>query len=296
MGISQKLDAILVKCGYPNAPLTVDHSLRNNGTLIGAAYLVSLLCFTIGSILPLVLLFGGLYCLVAVHPSAAAFVISALVDYDGLLTAQATVAISVICFLTGFGAQVAYLMRATGNTNFNLLANYVKLKFSSVAGENTQSKLKNLALQVSVAMAAWLAIVSLVGLFIKPGEQPTATLFLQTSGWSAAAMFLLGAVLAPIFEEIVFRGFLYQELRSKFRTGQEQSLAANNRADILAMCVSSAIFSLSHLQFELGILIMLFLTGCFLCEIYRRSGSLWAGILFHALNNLIAFIGLISIQ
>jgi membrane protease YdiL (CAAX protease family) len=63
---------------------------------------------------------------------------------------------------------------------------------------------------------------------------------------------------------------------------------SETRADVTAILVSGAIFSLEHLQFQPATLLMLMLMGCFLAELYRRTGTLWCGILLHAINNGIA--------
>jgi len=82
--------------------------------------------------------------------------------------------------------------------------------------------------------------------------------------------FLVGAVLAPIVEEIFFRGFLFQGFRQKYGW-------------VNAMLLSSAIFAAAHL--DLVSLIPTFLLGSMLAYVYHRSNSVWPGIILHFLVN-----------
>ncbi len=82
--------------------------------------------------------------------------------------------------------------------------------------------------------------------------------------------FTVAVVFAPLVEEMFFRGFLFQGLRSRYGW-------------INAMLVSSAIFALGHL--DLASLIPTFILGNVLAYVYHRSNSVWPGILLHFLNN-----------
>lgn len=82
--------------------------------------------------------------------------------------------------------------------------------------------------------------------------------------------FVVGAVIAPVVEEIFFRGFLFQGFRQKYGW-------------LAAILLSSAIFGAAHL--DPVSLIPTFILGCVLAYVYHRSNSLWPGIIFHALIN-----------
>ncbi len=82
--------------------------------------------------------------------------------------------------------------------------------------------------------------------------------------------FITGAVIAPIVEEIFFRGFLFQGFRQKYGW-------------MPAIFLSSAIFGAAHL--DPVSLIPTFVLGCVLAYVYHRSNSVWPGILFHAAIN-----------
>lgn len=82
--------------------------------------------------------------------------------------------------------------------------------------------------------------------------------------------FFVGAIVAPLVEEIFFRGFLFQGFRQKYGW-------------FPALLLSSAIFSLAHL--DPVSLIPTFVLGCVLAYVYHRSNSVWPGIIFHAAIN-----------
>ncbi len=87
-----------------------------------------------------------------------------------------------------------------------------------------------------------------------------------------AAVALL--VVAPITEEIVFRGFIFRGFRNKF-------------GFIGAAFISSIIFGIAHGQ--INVAIDTFALGLFLCYVYEKTGSLWVSVALHALKNGIAF-------
>jgi membrane protease YdiL (CAAX protease family) len=105
----------------------------------------------------------------------------------------------------------------------------------------------------------------------------------QTQGDSIAELYetlgapvpilLAGVVLAPLAEEIFFRGFLFPGLRQRYGW-------------IKAMLLSSAIFAAFHLQPVA--LIPTFILGCVLAYAYQRSNSIWPGIILHLLTNGLA--------
>lgn len=90
-----------------------------------------------------------------------------------------------------------------------------------------------------------------------------------------AALAFTGVVIAPIAEEILFRGFLYTTLR-------------RYAPPLGAILLSAVVFSLVH-GFAYGFL-QLFVIGFLLAYLYERTGSLVASIAAHAANNLYSFL------
>ena len=80
----------------------------------------------------------------------------------------------------------------------------------------------------------------------------------------------VGAILAPLVEEIFFRGFLFQGFRARYGWGR-------------ALLLSSLIFGIAHL--DPVALFPTFLLGCLLAYLYQRSNSIWPGVIFHTMIN-----------
>jgi membrane protease YdiL (CAAX protease family) len=89
-------------------------------------------------------------------------------------------------------------------------------------------------------------------------------------------------IFPPIGEEILVRGYLYSGLKSSMRF-------------IPAMLITSLIFGLAHLQLGSGTAVLwaagidTFVLSIVLVYLRQNTGALYAGMLIHALNNLIAF-------
>lgn len=81
-------------------------------------------------------------------------------------------------------------------------------------------------------------------------------------------------IVAPIAEEIIFRGFLYGKLRS--------------RLNILpAMLIVSLAFGAMHGQWNVGVNV--FALSLVLCTLREITGTTYSGILLHMLKNGLAF-------
>lgn len=88
---------------------------------------------------------------------------------------------------------------------------------------------------------------------------------------------------APVVEEIFFRGFFYRALRSRLGV-------------LAAALLDGLVFGVIHFNFEGadGLLLLppLALLGVIYCLVYERTGSLFAVIGMHALNNTLAYAAL----
>lgn len=87
--------------------------------------------------------------------------------------------------------------------------------------------------------------------------------------------FVTLVVIAPIVEEIFFRGYLYSRLKKYLPTW-------------MAIIIVSALFGVAHGQINVGI--MTFVMSIFLCLLRDLTGSLWPAITMHMIRNGIAFI------
>lgn len=127
------------------------------------------------------------------------------------------------------------------------------------------------------------------------GKQPL--LFMDELYASAQPLWLLifaMVVIAPIYEELMFRGVLWSAIREHFdgRSGIQSGSAATagevTRGAVIASITTSVIFAVIHLQYgwyEIGTLVLLALLFCYA---RIKTGSLWLPILLHIVNNGVA--------
>jgi membrane protease YdiL (CAAX protease family) len=114
-----------------------------------------------------------------------------------------------------------------------------------------------------------LVIVTFVGEF----ENPQVAALTDPSGFSwvnFGLVFFVGAILAPIVEELVFRGLLYQWLRER------AGVAA-------AVLLSAALFAVVH--FIPLLIPALFAVGVILALVFEWTKSLWITITLHFFQN-----------
>lgn len=88
------------------------------------------------------------------------------------------------------------------------------------------------------------------------------------------AAFLALVVLAPIAEEVLFRGYLYGKLRTY--TGV-----------IVASLLTSVLFGAVHMQWNVAI--DTFVLSVVMCGLREATGSIWAGTMVHIIKNGLAF-------
>lgn len=89
-----------------------------------------------------------------------------------------------------------------------------------------------------------------------------------------ALAFLTLVVIAPIAEEILFRGYLFGKLRQYVSLGW-------------AILITSVLFGLVHMAWNVGI--DTFALSVVMCLLVYWSGSIWPAVLLHITKNFIAF-------
>lgn len=101
--------------------------------------------------------------------------------------------------------------------------------------------------------------------------QPAVKALQQETRWSVLSLLTLSSVVvAPVCEEIVFRGFLYGVMK-KYAGG------------VVAAVVSSLVFAAAH--GSVAVVLPLFVFGLLLVIAYERTGSIWSSVLAHACFN-----------
>ena len=86
--------------------------------------------------------------------------------------------------------------------------------------------------------------------------------------------FLALVVIAPIVEEVIFRGWLYGKLRAKYRL-------------IPCVLLVSLLFGVLHTQWNVGVNV--FAMSIVLCIEREITGTVYSGILLHMIKNGLAF-------
>lgn len=108
---------------------------------------------------------------------------------------------------------------------------------------------------------------------LKPHDVEMTRAFVQAE---LVRVLLVMGILAPLIEELVFRGLLYRAWEAQWGC-------------FPAMLASSALFAAYHTNF-----VPAFVGGLIYVCLYRRSGSIWAPILVHAAFNILLWYPLLG--
>lgn len=127
-----------------------------------------------------------------------------------------------------------------------------------------------------IGMIALMAVNGLLTLALGSFENPQADSITGGRALSPAELaagLLLIAGLAPLVEELFFRGMVYPLIRARMGA-------------LPAIGLSALLFALVH--FVPLLLPSLFLVGVLLAYLRERSGSIWPSVLYHILQNSLA--------
>ena len=89
--------------------------------------------------------------------------------------------------------------------------------------------------------------------------------------------FICLVIIAPVCEEIVFRGWVYGKLRVRLTA-------------VPAMLIVSALFGIMHGQWNVGVTVFAMSLG--MCAMRELTGTIWSGVILHMIKNGIAFYAL----
>ncbi len=173
-----------------------------------------------------------------------------------------------------------------------LLATLAFLRFRGVALRDPIGTLRPLARNIGRGTALGVAaivgstlvvtiLVTLSGSEATPDQVLTGGL-LETPGQIVLAV-IAAVVLAPLAEELLFRGLLYRSLKRRWRI-------------VPATAVSSVLFAVVHVDVVFSqplALVGLTLVGVVLAVAYERTGSLIVPIVIHAVHNAITITAVI---
>jgi len=138
----------------------------------------------------------------------------------------------------------------------------------------------SLATPLVLYLSEWVRIEWLEPIFGDMKEQEVVDSMKNTSGLGVKAGLILSAcIVAPIVEELVFRGYIYGVLK-KFSN------------PLFAMVVAGALFAAVHLN--LPALLPLWILAVLLTLSYELSGSLWVPIGIHAGFNTVSVVVMLN--
>ena len=100
------------------------------------------------------------------------------------------------------------------------------------------------------------------------------------NGFDRVVAFFALCLIAPVAEELIFRGWLYAKLRAKI-PGKYLSV-------ILSSLLVSIVFGILHGQWNVGVNV--FAMSLVLCALREITGTIYSGILLHIFKNTVAFI------
>lgn len=134
---------------------------------------------------------------------------------------------------------------------------------------------------IVVLLIAFIALSVVWSEVVHPEKEKTLE---QLGSNEGAALLVLSAgltcVVAPMCEELLFRGFIFTALR-------------NWRGTLPAAAITGLLFGGVHVGSAPALdLVPLAALGFGLCLLYRYTGSLYPCMIAHALNNCVAFAGL----
>ena len=104
----------------------------------------------------------------------------------------------------------------------------------------------------------------------EPVSSNKLLVYITSGTFTQSILIVFLALVAPFYEEIIFRGLLFGGTRSTF-------------SPILAASFSSVYFALVH--GDIQVTISLLGMGLVLCWLYQRTNSLWPSILCHFMWN-----------
>ncbi len=102
------------------------------------------------------------------------------------------------------------------------------------------------------------------------------------TGFDRVVAFLILVVVAPIAEELIFRGWLYGKLRPML-----SEKMSDGASMIISIVLVSLAFGIVHLQWNVGVNV--FAMSVILCGLREITGTIYAGILMHMIKNGVAF-------
>jgi membrane protease YdiL (CAAX protease family) len=135
---------------------------------------------------------------------------------------------------------------------------------------------------VATLLAAGLVAVFSIFPWFDAGQAQEVGFSTYLVGFDRVVAFIILVVVAPVAEELIFRGWLYGKLRP---------MLSAKMSDVVSMVISiflvSLLFGIVHMQWNVGVNV--FAMSIVLCGLREITGTIYAGILMHMVKNGVAF-------
>jgi membrane protease YdiL (CAAX protease family) len=144
------------------------------------------------------------------------------------------------------------------------------------------------------------ALITLAGNFVPIPRATPILKDIQASTASAWVLMAFGVTLAPLTEELAFRGFLLPSLINVFRWMQRRRMIGEGTVRALgiplSIFITSALFATVHsaqVSHAWGPVLLIGLVSVVLCIVRLRTSSVAAGVVVHASYNFLLFSALL---
>lgn len=145
------------------------------------------------------------------------------------------------------------------------------VKWAVWVSESLKSVLMYLGFIPLLIILTYLGVLFCTAIGIQPEGHPLVDILKkEKSAIFIIYLIITAVIIAPVFEELLFRGLFYQALKKKFGIFN-------------AMVISSSLFSLLH--FNTAQFLPIVSLGMLLCFIFEYTGSLVPAIFVHVMNN-----------
>lgn len=135
---------------------------------------------------------------------------------------------------------------------------------------------------VYLLLAAGLAALFSLFPWFNATEAQEVGFSVYVTGFDRVIAFITLVVVAPVAEEIIFRGWLYNKLRGKFLEKYSNMVSI-----VVSNLLVSLLFGIVHMQWNVGVNV--FAMSVVMCVLREITGTIYAGMLLHMLKNGIAF-------
>lgn len=187
-----------------------------------------------------------------------AFFTAAYADADAFMDNYSSI-ISIICYIAGIIIFFILFRRDGVSSSKSLFKSWKYIPAVCILG-----------CAASHGLSILISLFNIDGLM---GSYEEASAALYAAG--VILVVIRTVILAPMVEELIFRGLIYNRIRGCLGFWP-------------AALISAAIFGIYHLNLAQGIYAFLF--GLLFCLVYKRFENLWACIFMHAAANLLSVI------